>query len=759
MYNSNIFPDFSIDLGNVYIHENWKTDTQSRSAVSQNELVMVGSNYLQGRIAEVQLTETTTTAINTTRTFCSISLTPKLSSHRTCIFPAPESLKEFRSRIFTGEIVRLIPAVDIPHVKCLVLRLRDSSSDSNSSPILPLSRDLRPLLIGQIVHPGNPVVYIDCASSGQRLIFDIEVYPIRKGCTPSGCVALMRVTKRSQVIVLPHPFSRSTGGWTVGLSTSITTEDDLRRAVLDMSARDPPCAGVLTGIARRIFHMQQQQRDSGNNQSVRGAVRSVFLQGPHDNKVLFACAAAFLSMNDNNAHTDGLFGEGRNGGLAVFSVRAGVLFASARDRADTVLLSVLQAATTLSSFHIPCMVLFEDIDILCSDWAPEDPMKALGDRVNQVVVNFLRELSLTERTPMTSFPGRGQKLLVVGCVESGSVARPLGSCLKTTSDAFALKLTLTALPTPSSPSPLSSPPLSLSSLSLGSSPSPSSRLIGSKEECHIPSSSPCLSGVAGHARAKEVLMEVFWWPRVRPQVFREMGVNMPLGVLLYGPPGTGKTLLAKQLASALGGSCISIRLSSVIQGEIGVGEAILRQTFQEARRRAPCLVFVDEMQALFTVRGTGAGSVLTSALAGCLDETSLWNEGAGAGAHVAVLAATNEPWAVDAGLLRGGRLDRVLFVGPLDAAGRSELLRVHLESEDDVDMDEFDIPALSRMTRGYTGADIAYLFRRSSFLALAAGRDRICQLDLEQSAQQFNPSVDPCLMREYQHWSNSFRQR
>jgi SpoVK/Ycf46/Vps4 family AAA+-type ATPase len=204
--------------------------------------------------------------------------------------------------------------------------------------------------------------------------------------------------------------------------------------------------------------------------------------------------------------------------------------------------------------------------------------------------------------------------------------------------------------------------------------------------------------VWGHAEIIASLEESVLWPRRYPEVYEHFypqtaagsgvnkgaAANLVSGVLLYGPPGTGKTLLARKVGTLLGSNLVTLSIPQVIRGEIGAGEAAVNAAVAEAKKMAPSVLFVDEFQAIFTARagrggggndsgggGADVGQSLSSTLAGAFDSINTWNRHAGPQSSVLVLGATNEPWAVDSGFLRGGRFDKALFVGPL---GRQERL-------------------------------------------------------------------------------------
>ena len=171
---------------------------------------------------------------------------------------------------------------------------------------------------------------------------------------------------------------------------------------------------------------------------------------------------------------------------------------------------------------------------------------------------------------------------------------------------------------------------------------------------------------------------------------------------------------------------MNLRISDVVRGEIGTSEKRVVQLFQEAKRCAPSVLFIDEFQALFTSRAaagegdSGGGGSLTATLASCFDDLNVWNRNAGAESLVTVLASTNEPWAVDPGFLRPGRLDKCVFVGPLNCQGRVEFLskRVLSQTERNEKTERCEsqlqmLQAVAAATEGFTGADLTLLLSRA----------------------------------------------
>lgn len=160
-----------------------------------------------------------------------------------------------------------------------------------------------------------------------------------------------------------------------------------------------------------------------------------------------------------------------------------------------------------------------------------------------------------------------------------------------------------------------------------------------------------------------------------------------------------------------------MKLSDILSGHVGVAESRVRDVFKEAMQYAPAVVFIDEFQALFVSRGGevrgngGAGSTLTSTLAGCLDDISAWNANAGVNSLVTIIGATNEPWAIDAGFLRPGRFDKILYVGPMNISERCELISAHIHKLRKVLCVDLDPTEIASRTEGFTAADIGYLFQ------------------------------------------------
>ena len=306
-----------------------------------------------------------------------------------------------------------------------------------------------------------------------------------------------------------------------------------------------------------------------------------------------------------------------------------------------------------------------------------------------------------------------------------------------------------------------------------------------------------ITGIFGHSEIRQQLHDAIVLPSRYHHHFQKCHLNMEIGMLLYGPPGTGKTLLVKSVAAQLRYNLVCIRLTDVIKGEVGTGETALIEAFQQAKRNhPPCIVFIDEFQALFTTKGGngnssgGDGSTLTSTLMSCLDDIVAWNIFAGPHALVSVIAATNEPWAIDPSFLRPGRFDRCILVGSLDKEARLGMLRTAIDEvqsshkggcgEGGADassavvykLSDFEMDFLVNATDGYTGADVAALIRKCKMTCIdkvvsAAGdNDSNSLVDLSNvvlnltfdcwltALQGCVCSVKASLRTEYESWSH-----
>lgn len=240
------------------------------------------------------------------------------------------------------------------------------------------------------------------------------------------------------------------------------------------------------------------------------------------------------------------------------------------------------------------------------------------------------------------------------------------------------------------------------------------------------------SDVAGADEVKEELEEVVEFLK-SPKKFNELGARIPKGVLLYGPPGTGKTLLARAVAGEAGVPFFSISGSDFVEMFVGVGASRVRDLFEQAKKNAPCIVFIDEIDAVGRQRGAGLGGGHDEREQ-TLNQLLVEMDGFAPNEGIIIIAATNRPDILDPALLRPGRFDREVTVGIPDINGRKEILKVHMRGkplDEDVDVD-----VLSRRTPGFTGADLENLVNEAALLAARRNKKKIEQADLENSIER-----------------------
>ena len=238
-----------------------------------------------------------------------------------------------------------------------------------------------------------------------------------------------------------------------------------------------------------------------------------------------------------------------------------------------------------------------------------------------------------------------------------------------------------------------------------------------------------LKDVAGLKEEKEDLQEIVDFLR-DPGKFTKVGARIPKGVLLEGPPGTGKTLLAKAIAGEANVPFFSISGSDFVEMFVGVGASRVRDLFAEAKKNAPCIVFIDEIDAVARRRGTGMGGGHDEREQ-TLNQMLVEMDGFGYNEGIIVMAATNRVDILDPAILRPGRFDRKVGVGRPDVRGREEILKVHCKGKplgDDVDLKQ-----VAQTTAGFTGADLENLMNESAIYAAKAGRSFIQQEDINRS--------------------------
>lgn len=238
--------------------------------------------------------------------------------------------------------------------------------------------------------------------------------------------------------------------------------------------------------------------------------------------------------------------------------------------------------------------------------------------------------------------------------------------------------------------------------------------------------------VAGADEAKQELEEVVEFLK-HPKKFNDLGARIPKGVLLFGPPGTGKTLLARAVAGEAGVPFFSISGSDFVEMFVGVGASRVRDLFEQAKKNAPCIVFIDEIDAVGRQRGAGLGGGHDEREQ-TLNQLLVEMDGFGVNEGIIIIAATNRPDILDPALLRPGRFDRQVTVDRPDVKGRQEILKVHTRGKPvakDVDLD-----VLARRTPGFTGADLSNLVNEAALLAARRNKKRIEMPELEEASER-----------------------
>jgi transitional endoplasmic reticulum ATPase len=260
--------------------------------------------------------------------------------------------------------------------------------------------------------------------------------------------------------------------------------------------------------------------------------------------------------------------------------------------------------------------------------------------------------------------------------------------------------------------------------------------------------------VGGLDDARQEIIEAVEWPLKNPEKFEKMGIEPPKGILLYGPPGTGKTLLAKAVANESSSNFISIRGPQLLSKWVGESEKAIREVFKKARQVAPSILFLDELDAIAPIRGMDMGSKTSERVVNQL-LTEL--DGIETMKNVVVIAATNRPEIVDPALIRSGRFDRLVFVGPPNRAGRTEIFKIHLKNiplTDDVNKEE-----LADLTDNYVGADIEALCREAVMLSLREKfeNDRVEMRHFRSALKKVRPALVEGMIEYYEKLQEQFK--
>ncbi len=256
-------------------------------------------------------------------------------------------------------------------------------------------------------------------------------------------------------------------------------------------------------------------------------------------------------------------------------------------------------------------------------------------------------------------------------------------------------------------------------------------------------------------RAKQDIREAVEWPLKYPEKFKERGLTPPRGILLYGPPGTGKTLLAKAVATESESNFICVRGPELLSKWVGESEKAIREIFKKARQVAPSIVFFDELDAIAPMRGADFGDshVTERVISQLLTEL----DGLEGLKGVVVIGATNRPDIIDPALVRSGRFDRLVFVGPPDRRGRKEIFQIHTRGmplAEDVDFDH-----LADLTEGYVGSDIELVCREAAMESLREDFDdgKVRLAHFLEALKRVRPTIDESLMDYYARVAERFK--
>ncbi|MCD4845458.1 MAG: CDC48 family AAA ATPase [Methanosarcinales archaeon] len=260
--------------------------------------------------------------------------------------------------------------------------------------------------------------------------------------------------------------------------------------------------------------------------------------------------------------------------------------------------------------------------------------------------------------------------------------------------------------------------------------------------------------VGGLQKSKQEILESIEWPLGHPERFKEMGIRPPKGILLYGPPGTGKTLIARAVATRTNANFISIRGPQLLSRWMGESEKAIREIFKKARQVAPCIIFFDELDAMAPVRTVDTGS---KAMGRIVNQLLVEIDGLEVLKDVVVVAATNRPDMIDPALIRSGRFDRAVFIGPPSQTGREDILKIHMRNipvSEDVSISE-----IAHDTKDYVGADLEAICREAVMIALREdfNMEQVKMVHFKAALKKVRPALDEYIQEYYQRIEAQFK--
>jgi len=260
--------------------------------------------------------------------------------------------------------------------------------------------------------------------------------------------------------------------------------------------------------------------------------------------------------------------------------------------------------------------------------------------------------------------------------------------------------------------------------------------------------------IGGLKNSKQEILESIKWPLSHPERFKEMGIRPPKGILLYGPPGTGKTLIARAVATRTNANFISIRGPQLLSRWMGESEKAIREIFKKARQVAPCIIFFDELDAMAPVRTVDTGS---KAMGRIVNQLLVEIDGLEVLKDVVVVAATNRPDMIDPALIRSGRFDRAVFIGPPSETGREEILKIHMKNipvSEDVNISE-----IAHNTKDYVGADLEAICREAVMIAMRENfnMEQVKIEHFKAALKKVRPALDEYIQEYYQRIEAQFK--